>query len=601
MIQSANIFDLGKKHRTIFFGVALFFSVGLICCFRLISPFTFYNNDDVYLQMIVSGDISGTPSPYMIFCHYLLGFVLSRLYWLWPAMPWYGIWVCFCVGFCIFCITWRILTRCQKLWQAAVGLLLECILAFCIIFPVLCRAQWTVLAGLLGATALFWALTMDMSGERLPSRSMVILCCLAVMTYMIRNDVFFMLLPFAGVLWIGKFFLTEGKKDIKKKILQFSYPMMVLLGLMLLLYGSQKMAYSDDEWKEFMQFSKVRSSLCDYTGFPYYEKEQEFYESMGITEASFISFAYRYMFLNNPDVTLENFTKIAQKAEEQYNNKKTVPELFQFSLSRLGSLNFRLLSFLILTLYVGIVAYAVLSRRFQILIPPVLLFLMQTVVWMYLYGQGRFPDRVANGLYFIELFALLAVYVDKVLFVQNSKAVEEPVWKAVLSFLSRYVCWGAAALCVLLCLHYGGTIIKENSQKSLFSNTFNENYRELAEYCYSKQPDHFLVDLYATAYYSKDLLACRRFWPENMLSLGGWAAGSPLTQERLSDWGVEDVERAVIENPHIYVIFGESSEFTCDYFINYYQEKFPGCTFRLADTLTCSSGAVFYIYQGEMS
>lgn len=608
--EQVSCIQKNRKRSMIWLGMALIMSVGLLCVFRFISPFTFYNNDDVYLQMIVSGDISGTPSPYMIHSHYLLGVLLSTLYKLAPALAWYGLWICFCVGFCIFCITLRILRQCQKMWQVILALSLEGLFSLAVIFPVICREQFTVLAGLTGATALFWALTTDMTVEKVPWKSAGILCVLAVMTYFIRSDVFFMILPFAGLLWIGKYFLTESPVNGKQKILNFLWPMLILLFVFVLLAGIQTAAYAKEEWKEFRKFTQARAVLYDYTGFPDYEANQELYASLGISRESYETFARHYMLLNNPDVTLENLTALSRAAEETYSEQaasKSFAQLLQISMSRFKSSNFRLMSFLIGVLYLGILGHAVLTGRYRNLWQPMLLFGVQTVIWMYLNHKGRFPDRVANCLFLIELFALLSFYLSEVFDRQKiQSAMDSGGFRrtrvSALHFekWNRWLYLAVMLLCVLLCLHYGKTIVRENAQRSKALLAFSENEQELLEYCNSHEQSYFLVDLYATAYYTKDILAVRTVWPDNLLSLGGWAAKSPLTDEKLSQWGIEDVREAVLDDPKVYVIFGDSSEFTNDYFLEYYESVYPGCTFELKNTLTCKSGTSFLIYQGEM-
>lgn len=575
------------KKRMVFTGTAIAMSIGLLCLFRLISPFTFYNNDDVYLQMIVSGDISGTPSPYMMHSHYFLGVLLSSLYRLAPTLPWYGLWICFCVGFCIFCITWRLLNGLKKGRQIVLALLTETVAAFGIVFPLICREQFTALAGFTGAVALFWTLSMNMEKEKC-KKSLAIMCVLAGMTYCIRRDVFYMLLPFAGSLWVGKYILNKQKAAEKTK--KFIQPIWILLGMLLLLEGTQRIAYSGD-WKRFMDFNDSRMVLMDYTGLPDYEEERALYETLGISEETYEAFVHHYMLLNNPDITLENLTKLSETAKQRETEPYRFGDLLRDSMERFDSTAFRLLTRLILVLYLGLLACAVYGRRFRILLQPALLFLVQTGVWSWLNGRGRFPDRVANGLFLIELFGLLAFYFETEVTGAGKQRGDGRLWHVLYT--------GIAAVCVIGCVHYEKTMISDNAQRAKAMLAFNRNYEELSAYCNKDRDKHYFVDFYATCYYTGDLLGIRGAEPVNMLSLGGWTAKSPLTDKRLETWGIEDAEQAVIDDPQVYVIFGDSSEFGMDYFIEYYEKKYPGSSFEQVDTLTCESGSTFFIYQGK--
>ena len=60
--------------------ISFFVVMGMFVFYRLITDFAFLTNDDMYLQAIVSGELSGAPDAHMIHSNMILGLVLKFLY-----------------------------------------------------------------------------------------------------------------------------------------------------------------------------------------------------------------------------------------------------------------------------------------------------------------------------------------------------------------------------------------------------------------------------------------------------------------------------------------------------------------------------------------
>lgn len=559
----------------------------LLLLFRSAGPFVYYNNDDLYRKMIVSGEISGAPSPYLIYGHFLLGALLSTLYRLLPALPWYGLFSCGCVLLCIGVIIYRLLKRCKRLSAMLTVSVFFSLFAPFLFYRHLALLQYTVLAGLLGGCAIFWALTMDLETG---NASVAMLCLLALLTYCIRDQVFFMMLPFAGLMWLGRF-LADPAALSPKKAVRYGKPMGVLLLLLLLFLGIQKAAYSSHEWKDFLSFVDSSVTLYDYNGFPDYEENRDLYDTLGISPESKEAMASRYMILGNQDASASGFAALAERSLELDSTAFTLPRaaaLWIQSLSSYTDRTMRPVNLWLPLLYFGVLLLALLKKQWRVLPQTALLFLTRSALWVYILHQGRCPERISWTLVLVELLCLLGLLC--------------PLWtkQTAVPQLKPYIRLLPLALLLfglLICRRSADTLA-ETSQKAKAMLAFSANYEELKAYCNQHPNAHFLTDLYATAYYTEDMLSLETVKNQNTLSLGSWLTGSPLTDARLASWGIENAETALLDDSGLFAIFADTADFPADYFFRYYEAKYPGCAFTLTDSLEASQGITFLIYQG---
>lgn len=564
----------------------------LLLLFRAAGPFVYYNNDDLYRKMIVSGEISGSPSPYLIYGHFLLGAALSSLYRLLPAVPWYGIFSCGCVLLCMGVVLYRLLRHCRRLpGLLAVSVIFSFFAPF-LFYRHLALLQYTVLAGLLGGCAIFWALTMDLETGNASGRiaSVAMLCLLALLTYCIRDQVFFMMLPFAGLMWLGRF-LADPSALSPKKAIRYGKPMGVLLLLLLVFLGIQKAAYSSHEWKDFLSFVDSSVTLYDYNGFPDYEENRALYDTLGISPESKEAMASRYMILGNQDASASGFAALAERSLELDSTAFTLSRaaaLWIQSLSSYTDRAMRPVNLWLPLLYFGVLLLALLKKQWRVLPQPALLFLIRSALWVYILHQGRCPERISWTLVLVELFCLLGL-----LYPLWTKQTDVPQLKPYIRLLPLAL----LPLGLLICLRSADTLA-EASQKAKAMLAFSANYEELKAYCNQRSNAHFLTDLYATAYYTEDMLSFETVKNQNTLSLGSWLTGSPLTDARLASWGIENAETALLDDSGLFVIFADTADFPTDYFFRYYEAKYPGCAFTLTDSLEASQGITFLIYQG---
>ena len=147
----------------------------------------------------------------------------------------------------------------------------------------------------------------------------------------------------------------------------------------------------------------------------------------------------------------------------------------------------------------------------------------RSLIWIYLIWQGRFPERVRDSLFYIELLLLLAMWL-------GSKISEK--YKL------------AGGICLLLSLLVFGIGHWSETLKNI--KTMNETQVQwdgLVEYC-EKDPDRlYLVDVFSSVAYAGRLFEKDA---NNMQLMGGWLSGSPIADHKMS--GAEKVSVVVRNN-----------------------------------------------------
>lgn len=559
-------------------------------CIGLYAPYILATNDDLFRRMIVSGEFSGTPSPYIIYGHYLLGLLLSCLYSLTCSAPWYGL---FCLGvtaLSLSVIIYRFLRLPLLLWQRFLLLALTGFGTLVCIFRQLIISQYTVTAALAGAAALFLAMTFDLHGSR-KSRLLHLagINALAVCSYLIRDDSFYMLLPFAGILWLCRY-LADSRRREKAVILRYLSLPIVLAALTLVLIIVQKSAYSGAAWEEFTRYNENRETIFDYYGFPDYEENRELYASLGITEESLTAISTRYMTLLDSHYNGESMERLARVSVEQ--NKPAFDGAYLKNMLKdwrtlsLGQsekpLNYGVLfGYLIILLGVCITR----DKNTGLLLAG--LAAARSFTWLYLLYKGRYPERVTQSLFLTEFMALLALLA---ILLARHRAKKIFLWTMTAALL----------LTSLSAVSFGRRGVPQAKGSAAGLMEFSATYQELKDYCVSHPENFYFLDVYTVAFYTEPVLHTAPDRTPNYLALGSWASTSPLSRALLASRGIEDAGASVVEDDSVYLIFLEDETFSGEYLFAYYRSVYPNARFTLTDSWEGSNGVTFAVYKGTL-
>ena len=405
------------------------FAFTVLFALLLAVRFDFYYdlNDDTMIKDILSGAYTGTPNGFCIQMLYPLGWCIALLYKAIPAVPWYGLFLCLCQFGVLFLIAVRLLSLMRRTGTKLAALLAEAVLAFGLFLRQFVIIQYSVTAGICMAGAVFLFLTAP--GTDKPSvffRRNLLPLMLVVLSFMIRTEVCFMLLPFlllAGMAkWCGekKFFTVA---NFRKYLTLIAAAVLCMAAV----YSLDLLAYSGSEWSSFRSFFDARTKLYDFYGLPKYEEHRGFYESIGLSRESY-TLLENYNFALDESIDTWRLEAIVAYQEQLagqgsglkktfgFISKKSLKEaLWQYK-NQLQS-SHTLASVTVIVLYFLYILTGVVPARGKARVNAVLwlvfLVMVRSVLWLYLYMVDRLPDRVTVPLLMMELVALLGFWLGE--------------------------------------------------------------------------------------------------------------------------------------------------------------------------------------------
>lgn len=520
----------------------------------LFTPITYAINDDVAMKNIASGVISGTPDGHLIFIKYALGYIISVLYRLYDGIDWYG---SFMIGVMLLC-TVMILKRfvCFLKKDFVFGITASATIFMIVIYDNIVNFQFTVVAAIVAATALFLYNTIDLEKQNYQKEYLVILL-LAWTAYCIRSRVFIMALPFAGVI----FFTSKDK--LKNKLV---FAVILLMGIFAI-EGVETVAYDSKEWDDYLKFNEARSELYDYYGIPSYEENEEFYKSINIKKHDVENLKEYRLYFVSDEVRDGKVNQVADYAKQQWEQQNTITEKMGKGLdliierlreNEFGALFFITLFVLVLNLY-----DAVLCNKGTIGL-SVIFVAVEITLWIYLAFEGRLPERVIVSLLIIELFSLMSIWYTK-----HNK------------FIDNYVGDKSKNLFyVVMCLFIvmNGQRI-EQRQNSYYNS--NMQFEIVTDY-FERNPENlYFIETCPIAKYTENYSFFNKNKIENFSTLGGWLAFSPLRKEGLENFKIENVARATVNNTNVFVVL----ETITDEINEFYNDKFGNIQWHKTDNV----------------
>ena len=567
----------------------------LVACLSIRFDFYYDLNDDTAIRDILSGRYTGVPSGYCIQMLYPLGWLIAAAYRAIRKISWYGLFLCICQFTVLVLIGWRLLGLTKKVWLQAILLVLEGVLVLGLMGRELVIVQYSVTSGLCMAGAIFWYLTTP--GEQKPAsylRSNLVAIVLVLVSFMIRTEVCMMLLPFLALAGLSQW--AKEKKpftgtNVRKYLLVVGT---AFLG-MLILYSLDSFAYRSTEWKSFQAFFDARTQLYDYYGIPAYEQNEEFYQSIGLSQESY-TLLQNYNFALDDSIDEGLLERIVQYQRENAR------------LYRIGGLAFRnspkealwLYKQQLLTLENGIKTCMILAayllyflltsgrRKSGCCWRIVLLFGIRSALWMYLYMVNRVLARVTVPLLIME-FALLAGWI-----IQELQELDTA------SCLQRMKVSGVITL-LGLCGLTGTVINMENTGKEYeMRQEADIRWNTLTAYCSSNSQQYYSIDVYSsTSYqgtpYSDKIFATSDNQYTNYDICGGWISKSPLTRAKQDRAGFGGLEEALLTGDALFVTKPDSD---VSWLKAYYLKRGKTVEPQVMNEVKTAAGETVYLVYG---
>lgn len=601
--------------------------------FRRLSPFIYQTNDDLFLKMIVSGEMTGTPDPRMFYLSYPAGLLLSALYRLSPQLPWYGLLFCFTIGLTMTVILYSILKREKHPAVRLLTVVLFCLFSYGFLFLHIAELQFTTVTAMAGCGALFLfmlAPPADSLRETLKNNSGFLL--FSAYSFCFRGQAFIMFFPMIGMIGLGKY-LDAGKASPASlfQINRQRKNLLALAGIFIAIIGSlfmlEKLAYQREDWNVFSAYTEASETVYDYEGYPDYDTHEKTYTELGITRSSYEAAAHRYCIALEPGInrkTMETLATIIEK--ERRLSLSELPGKFQemaaFFLDRHLSYTDRPLNLLVYCCYILFFICGILSGKKCALRDILFLGFARMVIWTYLVFYGRLPSRVSQSVYMGELAVLLAIAFGYRLWAFRGTAASaetdasqgtavSPEVAAVKrsaekhferSVLRQRACsafWGMT-ICLLtfVCLRFGFPKAKAAAWEAKSRLQFSQSFVDIKNYFYAHPDNFYYLDMDSFGSFTEDGLQNTVSGYDNFLYLGSWIPHSPWYDAKFERECITDPAKALYENPNVYVVFMNTEGISYDYLADFYAENYPGVTLEIADTVDVSNDLQFLILKG---
>lgn len=556
--------------------------------------FYFDLNDDTLMRDIMSGVYSGTPDGHNMQTLYPLGAAIALCYRIGGSFPWYGGFLFLCQSGCFFAVGVRLCmlvdaasarrqgvsetdgrgdgaeTKRHFAWKllCLTGVVL---FQWGIWLTHTVNVQYTITSGMLVGTAVI----LFMTGSGIAP------LLLFLLAFQLRSEMALLMLPFLGL--AGAFCWWEDRPVVTgKNLKKYGGLFLLLLAGMGLSLGADALAYGG-EWKEFRRFFNDRTTIYDF--YPEVVTDDAYaadLEEMGVWYgARLLLENYNYGLDEKVDAQL--LSDVAAYAKEHVGGTRDWGKLFKDKL-----LLYRYRSFhredapynllMWLAYAANIIAAVILlhgraekscdkavpekagSRRRRDLCGAVvqllLIFLVRTVLWLFILMRGRDPERITHPLDLVEFCLLAGMFLRQL--VCRAVPVPETTAKALVQTAdlgcgnvngsaARKLLYGTAALLGLLSVVFLIKEVPAVQADQVRRQEINADWEAIDAYCRARPDIFYFEDVYSTVAFSGKLLECRDNEVSNYDIAGGWMCKSPLYREKLAAFGIGEAVDALAE------------------------------------------------------
>lgn len=508
-------------------------------------------NDDWGMYSTLSGAYTGTPDAHVLFFLYPLSFLLCQLYRLCAVIPWFSLFQHGVQVLSLYLVYHRYLSLRRKSLsrQPHVSVLPCACTLFLFLFVVvdlniLSEAQYTTTAGVAAAAALFCFTTSSM---RQPMSGFLIqnipTFFLAWISFCMRQNIFYLMLPMAGMLWLCK--LIVGKREACEKVLLrlLTFAGILLLG-MGILFGIHKLAYSSQPWADFVQINHYRERIGDFYTWPEYEECEEQLSELGWSEERYYNLRNGAPYIGY-GMNLDDWKAMHDIARECYQSRtdsvSRLKNILTGSISvffyRDGMQPLNLITGFLLLL---VPLLALFRYNYTALFVYLCYLLGRSVSWCYVLYEGRFPKRIIQPLMLTDLMILFGILVAFHMLPAEKKAFQKTMLATmlVLSAVSLYC-------------------TKTDIDSSYHCN--EAIWSDLKDYCHS-HPDNFYIWSYCTGtldHYCEMTFSLHQNTYNNFFYTNWGVVCNPNSRTKLARHGIPEFGQDLADSTNVYFIFQE--------------------------------------------
>lgn len=534
---------LENKRKTLeFFGSMMLSAVLFLIIYKFI-PIVYSTNDDRMIAEIISGQFTGTPESYAIQMTYGFTWLLSKLYEFTRSLNWYGIILIFVQIFSFGTILYRLQSFSKK-WKNKMFLVVSAMAVFAAVWlKVYVQMTYTTTAAFVGMAAIFWY-----AASKTEWKNLLMVCLLANIAFSIRPNVFYMLLPATGLVYLWKLI---GKKELKP--LTITAPFMILAVTASLFFVNFS-AYQQEGWKEFMEFFQDRTDIYDFYDLTAYEECPELYEPYGIDETEYDMIrVYNYTVMGDlPKEFFPQYIEAYQQMEESAGitaGSKAVKAVKTY-LSDVFHGNYGLDNTVVFAAAAILLVILFIKKNYALAIYLVIQCAANSALWLYFNYWERAIDRIQLSMSLILLAVLLHVLFEmrEMKFAFDKKTVGMNIAGA-LALISIFVSAG-----------YNFTTYRHVNINKAHRY---EDIQTIKEYCAENPERLYYMDV-ATMTELYGRFTVKNTEPEyiNYIQMGDWSAYCPHYEKKLANHGVENIAETMTEED-TYVIMLHNYQMQC--------------------------------------
>lgn len=494
---------------------------------------TYQVHDDRYMMEFLSGKFLGRFDAHLVYIKYPLAILLLLPYKLVRNHDWYAVEMLVLSFISIAIMTWYIIRRLKNIFQKIISQgLFYSIFIVCWVNEVACFT-YTTIAALVGMCII---VVYVLGQQRKKDLAVILFCCF--IAYNLRTDLFLMVLPVCGILWLWKF-LQDNKK----------FQIQILVGLLFVIGGSylwNQQAYSVDGWKEYTQYNKSRTMLYDFYFEDImidgkYEENRDFFEKNGINEQQWKIIQSYDLYLCN-DELYQKMSGIV----DSYKDTKSIGNKVKTTgtiVMKEGLLKSKFMTLISFFAWMLVVCGMLIKKEKKMNVVIIGFMCVHVILWCYLGYKGRILPRVSHSMLLMQIVTpMISLYLLDVRKIFTDKLKNKQL-------LLRIGC--IAGVIVLGGLSLKISMKTNNNMRK--ESTYLDQYI-IEEYC-AKHPDQFFfLDVFS-------VVECKYFFDfhnanayENFISFGDWYGNSPLSREKLADRNMSDVNYNVKNNDSVRII-----------------------------------------------
>ncbi len=532
---------------------ALYLSVGMNAVLFLLvfafQPPIWATNDDYRMAVILSGAYLGEPSADAVFLQYPLGWLLSRLYALFPRLPVYGIYteLALFISCCVIAVT--VMKRVHGLWGAALyGMLYLFALRKYTVLP-----QFTLTSAYLAIAAS--VIVYDLPQSARPLTGALLAAALSLFSFLTRAKAFYLMVPVLAVI-----IAWHAMRERRMCRYQAFYAIAAFACIVSSLLVSERL-WQREEYAAYRAFNTARHRVYDYGEIPFFYDDAAFYLENGIDETLYRQIEARYLDMD-ARLDADMLDTVADRIEEVTNGDTTVIE--RALRAFLGSLESWFSSTDPMLAYTSLLALGI----FVLHTAGTLAYIQAgdgsgglfTVIFAGLFLEsayfvfiGRTMARQMDALLIAACVLGIIMTIDQVQGGMAWSTIQRTAGKP--SSVQRIACALAvtAAASVLFSAALGANAALCGMHEAAINR--NAKLEALDDYA-DANPENFYF--YDTQYFissTDDVFetydASR---PLNMESLGSWNVGSPSYQERNRRMGFDSAIEGLTKHNHVYFV-----------------------------------------------